>query len=938
MKPRRTLPLSAQLVLSSLAVLLLMLILMLLGSLHLIRESLLTQIQHQLDSQAPQLSAALATPLAQHDLATAQEIIDVIHAKGLYRYLVLFNADGHPVARAGQVATPLPDLDESLRDGLGDGVYDGRLDIRLAEQSYGQLRYGLGLDALAAARDRVIDIGGGIAVAAIFATWILLAVVGYYLTRRLTRLTEASRALAAGVFEVDLPGNSDDEVGQLARAFREMAQQLRHRLVEIRENEQRLYAIAHYTYDLELWIAADGRTVWVNPSVQRMTGYSPEECLAMADFPLCLIHPDDRDEAQWRLRDALRVPGESGEGYQFRMLRRDGDEFWASANWQPVHGESGQALGVRASIRDITDLKRIEESMLLSLRQLKISETSARTYLESAEQERARLMALLSAMNLGILFITEDQRIVYHNPAFLRIWRLPEGHDLVGRPATSAFAQAESLPRRMEDFAAHLREVLGTPETGDSHEIALNDGRILTQLHHPVRDKAGHFIGYLWIYEDVTQERQTAEQLLYLAERDSLTGLYNRHRFHDELNRAIAEASRHHATCALLFFDLDEFKAINDHFGHAAGDALLIRVASEAAGTVRRHESLFRLGGDEFAVIMPFANPSEAQALAERLVRAIAQIPFQFETRTLRISSSLGIALYPEHASDGEQLVAHADSAMYQAKQAGKNAWRVYRPELDQTPGMMQRLSWNERINHALAHDLFELHFQGVYRIGEETPAHLEVLIRLRDPASGELIPPGEFIPIAEASPKIVEIDRWVLRHAIARLARQPAIPPLAVNLSGRSFDDIEMPEFILGLLREHGVEPRRLLIEITETAAVSDLTDAQRFIEALKRGGCQVCLDDFGAGFASFAYLKHIGVDIIKIDGMFIQNLPNDHDNQVFMRGMLEVARGLGKRTIAECVEDAATLDLLARLGVEMVQGWHLDRPRRDHPAIASA
>jgi EAL domain-containing protein (putative c-di-GMP-specific phosphodiesterase class I) len=280
-------------------------------------------------------------------------------------------------------------------------------------------------------------------------------------------------------------------------------------------------------------------------------------------------------------------------------------------------------------------------------------------------------------------------------------------------------------------------------------------------------------------------------------------------------------------------------------------------------------------------------------------------------------------------------LVAVADAAMYQAKQAGKNAWRLYRADLDTAPEMVNRLSWNDRFARALTNNLFELHFQGVYHVRDRSLCHLEALIRLRDESTGQLVPPGEFIPVAEKSNRILEIDRWVIAKAVDLLVAHPEGPSIAVNLSGRSFDDTDLPAWIADLLDRRGANPSRLLIEITETAAVSDLTDAQRFIGALQETGCGVCLDDFGAGFASFAYLKHIRVDTIKLDGMFIRNLPHDHDNQVFVRGMVEVARGLGKRTVAEFVEDEATLKLLATLGVDLAQGYHLDRPCADHPAL---
>jgi EAL domain-containing protein (putative c-di-GMP-specific phosphodiesterase class I) len=260
---------------------------------------------------------------------------------------------------------------------------------------------------------------------------------------------------------------------------------------------------------------------------------------------------------------------------------------------------------------------------------------------------------------------------------------------------------------------------------------------------------------------------------------------------------------------------------------------------------------------------------------------------------------------------------------MYQAKEAGKNAWRIYRADLDDSQRMVMQLSWNDRILNALENDLMELYFQGVYSAKERTLEHFEVLLRMRDRDNPDtIIMPGEFIPVAEKSGKIVDIDRWVLSRSIKLLSEVSAIPALAVNISGRSLDDPTLPLFIADELRRWEVPAKRLLVELTETSAVSDLHDARRFIEALQQTGCGVCLDDFGTGFSSFAYLKHLHVDSIKIDGLFIRDLPNDPDNQLFVKAMVSVARGLHKVIIAECVEDSA-------------QGYHLERPCANPPLI---
>ena len=567
---------------------------------------------------------------------------------------------------------------------------------------------------------------------------------------------------------------------------------------------------------------------------------------------------------------------------------------------------------------------------------LRQSEEQQRQLANQAQQEHARLNSLLNAMRVGVLFEDGQNRVVYVNPTFRRIWVIPEHVDLIGLPTAEALRNSNNKLAHPDHFSQHILEVLNTHQVSENFEISTADGRLLTQLSYPVHDTEGRFIGRLWIYEDVTHERQTAEQLIYLAERDSLTGLYNRHRFQVELGRMLGDLDRDEAYGALLFFDLDEFKHINDTYGHRAGDTMLIRVAGEVSNLVRRKEILSRLGGDEFAVLMPQSSKEDAIKLAERIIRGVAQIPFRFEGQNLRLTTSLGVALYPQHGASAEELVSRADAAMYQAKESGKNTWRVYHPDRDSSREMLNRLSWQERISHALENDLMRLHFQGVYRASNRALTHLEVLVRMIDEADpAQLIMPNHFIPFAERNGKIVEIDRWVIRESVRLLSQSSDIPPLAVNISGRSFDQPDLPQYIAEQLLEFQVAPQRLLVELTETSAVTDLHDAQRFIEALQKTGCLVCLDDFGAGFSSFAYLKHLKVDMLKIDGLFVRDLPNDRDNQVFVKAIVDVARGMHKGTIAEFVESAETLAMLQQFGVDMVQGYYLDTPCADHPAL---
>ena len=773
-------------------------------------------------------------------------------------------------------------------------------------------------------REAVVTGGIALAVSAL-----LIALVSYWLTRNLRQLTDAAERVAAGDFAVRLAVGSKDEIGKLTASFNFMAGALQSRIEALAASEAKFHAIADYSYDVELWIGAEGRLIWINPRVHDMFGYTPEECLAMENFPAALVEPADVKRTTRQIRQALR--GNAGQDFEFRARRKDGTLLYGAADWRPIYGGNREYLGIRISIRDVSKRREAEQRLATTVVQLRDAQSVQQEYLKRAQDEHARLSALLSAMEFGILFVNTDNRVVYTNPAFNRLWEIPPMTQLIGGDPLQVLEKSASVLARPEEQMSYLFKLDRGGEAPAAYEIRMADSRLITQRCYPVEDAYGGAVGHIWIFEDVTRERHIAAQLIYLAERDALTGLFNRHRFNEELGRMIALAERGGTRLALLYFDLDEFKYINDTFGHRAGDAMLIRVAGDIASVVRRNEILSRLGGDEFAVLVPDVPDNVLRVLAERIVRSIALIKFQFEGQSLQLTTSLGVAVYPEHAQTAEELIAHADAAMYQAKDAGKNAWRTYRHDLDDSRAMVVRLSWNDRIAHALENDLLLLHFQGIFDTVDNTLAHCEVLVRMRDPDDpAQLLMPGQFIPYAEKSGKILDIDRWVIKTAVELLA-QADMPALAVNISGRSFDEPTLPQFIADQLKRCAVAPRRLLVELTETSAVSDLHDARRFIDALRETGCRVCLDDFGTGFSSFAYLKHLEADAVKIDGLFIRDLPNDFDNQIFVKAIVAVAHGMRKHTIAECVEDAETLTMLKTFGVDAVQGFHLERPGPD-------
>ena len=886
------------------------------------------------------LNAALAPSMAAADYAPVEELLDGVRAPEGVDYLVLYDRTGKLVAArgwdvdAGQPVPPPDDVHSVLRSGAVPAILHASTPIQLGNQNYGKLRFGISTQSLHDAAGRLAAENYTIlVVGAIIASLVLIG-LSFGLTRRLYILIDAAADNARRATPAPIEMRGDDEIAELARQYNRMGAVIQERLDALKQKEERFLAIANYTYGVELWLDPQGKLIWINESVTRLFGYTLKECMDMPDFPVPFAAVEERGNVQEVVKQMLM--GTAGQDFEFRAIRRDGRSFWAAMSWQPIYDAQATNLGIRASIQDNSQFKEDRLAMKRAVYELQQAQSLNQTYLARGESERARLTALLSAMRFGVLFVDVNNTVVFHNPAFKVLWLIDDSAPVMGRPIGQVLQAALNRPANY-DIATHLEtsDGIGSLDVYPG-DLTMNDGRIVTQHCHIVRDEHGQVTGRMWIFEDVTQEHFINERMVFLAERDALTGLYNRHAFQEQLESMLADAERGHDTLAAFYFDLDEFKYVNDTFGHGAGDDLLKRVAQEVSGQVRRNEFFARLGGDEFAILVPSCTETEVSFLANRIVSTVSSIQFDVEGQNLRLSSSLGVAIYPTHAENAEDLIAHADTAMYQAKSAGKATWRLYKAERDASREMVNRLTWNERIQQALETDGFVMHFQGIYDAVTREVVHLEALVRMKDTSNpGQIIPPGHFIPHAERSGRILDIDRWVIRQCIRMLADNPAMPPLAINISGRSFDETSLPDYIGEMLHTFHVEPSRLMVELTETAAVSDMRDAQRFIDSLRSTGCMVCLDDFGAGFSSFAYLKHLKAQVLKIDGLFIRDLPNDHESQIFVKGMAAIARDMGKQTVAEFVENEETLKMLVEFGVDMVQGYYLDKPQPNHPAL---
>jgi diguanylate cyclase (GGDEF)-like protein len=529
--------LRVRLLLASLLVEGLMLALLVANSARLIEQGLLEQMALRLRQTSPLLNAALNAPLAQRDYATIQQILRESRQEDGLKYLVLFDHRGKLIAAEGRPADkplPPPDHIATLDPSRADQCLHAVTEISLAGQKLGTLHFGMSTAFLGNERNRLVreslELGAGV----LLFTLLVLASIGLWITHSLTRLTDASKQLSAGNYDVDLPSAGWDEVDQLSAAFGQMATTIKGRV-----------------------------------------------------------------EALTR------------------------------------------------------------------------SEALQRRYFERARDERARLASLLAALKTGIVFVNTEGVVVYYNATFGHIWLIPEAA-LVGNPMARLQPFASRLLAGPQGF---MSAPMGSgQEVLEPTEFRLLDRRIVTQTTYPVLSETGEQTGRIWLYEDVTRQRQTAE-LANQAERDALTGLYNRRGFELELERLTRAADEQQGSVALYFIDLDGFKSINDTYGHRAGDAILVQVAGEFQAQIRRREFLARLGGDEFAVLVPNLGKDELTELADRIVKAIARMPIRYTGRDIGIGCSVGIAVYPEHASSPDELLARSDDAMYRAKQAGKNRW-----------------------------------------------------------------------------------------------------------------------------------------------------------------------------------------------------------------------------------------------------------------------
>jgi len=611
-------------------------------------------------------------------------------------------------------------------------------------------------------------------------------------------------------------------------------------------------------------------------------------------------------------------------------------------------------------IKDSLDAGAIEcmfknEANELFLARIK-SMSRMKHVVSSVEKDRKRLEGILSSVGDGVYGLNSEGYITFMNPAAKKLLGISDDDTVIGKSPYEQFHNTNLRGDKIEREDCPLVSSYGSGQQLLAKETIFRhtDGQFITVecTVFPLNID-GVLEGSVVAFRDITVRKLLEDELKWQATHDALTKLTNRYYFEEQLREEVIRVKRSSEMSALLYLDLDRFKYINDTAGHAAGDKLLVQISTQLSRRLRSSDTLARIGGDEFAIILRNVSQQKAEETADQYRTVLEKLYFYYDGKSYVINVSIGLVmLSKEIQSHGEALV-NADLACFIAKGKGRNNTHLYDGAADQKALMDKDLGWSVRLKEALEKELFILYFQPIFPLdvinisecadddnrlekklvilSKTSIRHNEVLLRLKD-SRGELISPDAFLPTAERFNMMVEIDRWVIKKSVQRLSElnsNGTSTILSINLSAQTLEDTQLASYIKEITTEYNVDPANLLFEITENSAISNLDAANLLIKDLRTIGCQFALDDFGRGFCSFSHLKYLPVDYIKIDGIFIQGILHDAIDRAIVNSVVQIAHSVGKRTIAEYVENIEVIKLLKEMGVDYVQGYYISRPQ---------
>jgi diguanylate cyclase (GGDEF)-like protein/PAS domain S-box-containing protein len=662
-----------------------------------------------------------------------------------------------------------------------------------------------------------------------------------------------------------------------------------------------------------------GHVVSWNAGAERLKGYRADEIIGQHFSRFYPREDVARGKPAKELETVTREGRFEEEGWR---VRKDGSVFWANVIITPLRDEAGQHRGFSKVTCDITERKRAEEAL---------------------RETEEKYFRIFNEAVVGIFQTTPGGRYLSVNPELARIYGYDSPAELMANRTDIAY-QVFVDPSERELFKRQVEE------KGSVHNFEYQtyrkDGAKMWVLENAraVRDSSGATLYYEGTVANITDRKVAEERVQYLAYYDALTGLPNRALLEDRLSKALASARRQKDKVALLFLDLDRFKNVNDSLGHLVGDLLLQDVAERLKRWSREQDTVARLAGDEFLIVLTDVKDiPDAAVAAERLMDAMTA-EFVVQGHSFDISCSLGISIFPEHGADGETLIKHADTAMYCAKEYGRNNFQFF--TADMNAQVVERLTLESSLRLALGKQELFLVYQPQMDIGTGRITGLEALLRWQHPELG-LVPPDKFIRIAENSGLIMPIGEWVLRTACsqARKWQDEGLPavPVAVNVSAVQFRQEGFCELIRRVLRETGLAPQYLELELTESLLLTSADVTLSVLQELRALGLKLAIDDFGTGYSSFSYLRQFRVSKLKIDRSFVRDIAVDPDDAAIAAAIISMAKSLHLKVIAEGVEDEAQMSFLRAHQCDEIQGYYFSKPlavdkvadklRGDHP-----
>ena len=624
------------------------------------------------------------------------------------------------------------------------------------------------------------------------------------------------------------------------------------------------------------------------------------------------VHPADKIEIERTNRNAIEGDALAFNS-EFRVLWPDGSVHHIRAAARITRDGNGTAIQVLGVNWDVTPLRQL-----------------------SGELARQHELLQVTLQSIGDAVITTDTNggVTWLNPVAedMTGW---SARQAIGEPIASVFNIIHESTRKIApDPTGHCMNQSQVVRLASNNVLISRSGAEfgVEDSAAPIRSRSGDLLGAVLVFHDVSEQRQLVNEIKHRAMHDTLTGLVNRSEFESRLHKTLKLVKNNGISHALLYVDLDQFKLVNDSCGHPQGDQLLIRVAKLMSSIVSSADTVARIGGDEFALILKDCNTDRARQTAQKICNAMSDFRFIHEKRRFRIGTSIGVVCLDHRWNTLEAVMQAADISCYAAKEEGRNRVHIWHDTQLALNKRKEITAWRERIEQALEDDRFELHAQLIQSVGSGSGSNCaEILIRMRD-ENNKLIYPNSFIVAAERFNLATRIDRWVLNKTIDvlhHLSDLKKVTTFFINLSGQSVGDRVFHADAIQLLTEAGIDIcQRLCLEITETAAVTNILDAATFVNHVRTLGVRVALDDFGAGASSFGYLKTLKVDLLKIDGQFMEGVVNDPLDNAAVRCFVDVANVMGIKTVAEYVSTAAVLECVTNIGVDYAQGFHLHQP----------